>query len=127
MKIGAAILFIIFLTIVGVGVFAMGEMNGHESCLATAINGFSCPTQSIVGEAFFHLNAARALTALLLIAPFLLLIFMVAFRGSTSHGGRTSKSLAVSYRLTAPRFDAKEWQNTSDAEYEGFNLDKLIK
>ena len=90
MKIGAAILFIIFLTIVGVGVFAMGEMNGHESCLATAINGFSCPTQSIVGEAFFHLNAARALTALLLIAPFLLLIFMVALRGSTSNGGRTS-------------------------------------
>ena len=33
----------------------------------------------------------------------------------------------VSYRLTAPRFDSEEWRNTSDAKYEGFNLDKLLK
>lgn len=34
-------------------------------------------------------------------------------------------SLKVSYRLTAPRFDAADWTNYSNASYEGFNLDKL--
>jgi hypothetical protein len=33
--------------------------------------------------------------------------------------------LKVSYRLTAPRFDAAKWTNYSTAGYEGFNLDKL--
>ncbi len=78
MKISAAILILCFLAIVGVGAFFMGgDMAEHESCLATAINGFSCPTESIVGETFFHMNAARALTAFLLIAPFLLFAFFV--------------------------------------------------
>ncbi len=36
-------------------------------------------------------------------------------------------SIEVSYRLTAPRFDSKQWTNYSDSESEGFNLDKLLK
>ena len=91
-----------FLAIVGVGVFFMGgDMAQHESCLATAINGFSCPTESVVGETVFHLNAAHALTALLLVAPFLLLVFFVArakaenalllVRDSNSFRGRISR------------------------------------
>ncbi|HOH85072.1 MAG TPA: hypothetical protein PLS17_00005, partial [bacterium] len=36
-------------------------------------------------------------------------------------------SIEVSYRLTAPRFDQKQWTNYSDSESEGFNLDKLLK
>ena len=36
-------------------------------------------------------------------------------------------SVEVSYRLTAPRFDQKQWTNYSDSESEGFNLDKLLK
>lgn len=36
-------------------------------------------------------------------------------------------SVEVSYRLTAPRFDSKQWTNYSDSESEGFNLDKLLK
>ncbi len=84
-----------FLAIVGVGVFFMGgDMAQHESCLATAINGFSCPTESVVGETVFHLNAAHALTAFLLIAPFL--FFVIAIRGLTSMGGRTSAFLRCS-------------------------------
>ena len=33
----------------------------------------------------------------------------------------------VSYRLTAPRFDWKNWSNYADSTTEGFNLDKLLK
>jgi hypothetical protein len=36
-------------------------------------------------------------------------------------------SVEVSYRLTAPRFDQKDWSNYSNSQYEGFNLDKLLK
>ncbi len=39
---------------------------------------------------------------------------------------KAQRSLVVSYRLTAPRFDFKAWPNASDATHEGFNLDKLI-
>lgn len=102
MKSVAIILAISFLAIAGVGMFFMGGMNGHNSCLATAINGFPCPTESVAGETFFHVNAARALTALLLIAPFLLLAFFMAqaktentlsmFRSPTSVGSRTSRA-----------------------------------
>lgn len=38
-----------------------------------------------------------------------------------------SRSGEVSYRLTAARFDWRNWTNYSDAEHEGFNLDKLLK
>jgi hypothetical protein len=33
----------------------------------------------------------------------------------------------ISYRLTAPRFDWKEWSNYSTSTEEGFNLDKIKK
>ncbi|MCL4404073.1 hypothetical protein M1432_01910 [Patescibacteria group bacterium] len=33
----------------------------------------------------------------------------------------------VSYRLSAPRFDAAQWPNTSTETFEGLNLNKLIK
>jgi len=33
----------------------------------------------------------------------------------------------VSYRLTAPRFDAADWKDLRSEEGEGFNLDKLIR
>jgi len=33
----------------------------------------------------------------------------------------------VSYRLTAPRFDNASWNNYSNSESEGFNLDQLLK
>jgi len=36
-------------------------------------------------------------------------------------------SVEVSYRLTAPRFDQKNWTNYSDSQHEGFNLDKLLQ
>ncbi len=36
-------------------------------------------------------------------------------------------AVEVSYRLTAPRFDQKQWTNYSDSQHEGFNLDKLLK
>ncbi|MEK7479172.1 MAG: hypothetical protein AAB634_01405 [Patescibacteria group bacterium] len=42
-------------------------------------------------------------------------------------GSLSSSKVMVSYRLTAPRFDAEKWSNSSDAEYEGHNLDELIK
>ena len=109
MKLAAIILSLSFLAIVGVGTFFMGNMDGHDSCLATAINGFSCPTESIFGETAFHLNAAHALTALILIAPFLLLAFFIAqaktknalvmFRGSASPRGRTSQVLPQTSQL----------------------------
>lgn len=109
MKLAAIILSLSFLAIVGMGTFFMGNMDGHESCLATAINGFSCPTESVFGETAFHLNAAHALTAFLLIAPLLLLAFFVTqakgentllmFRGSTSTGGRTSQAFAQTSQL----------------------------
>jgi hypothetical protein len=38
-----------------------------------------------------------------------------------------NSKLEVSYRLSAPRFDSAKWPNTSDADVEGMNLDKLIK
>jgi len=33
----------------------------------------------------------------------------------------------VSYRLTAPRFDSNSWNNYSNSDNEGFNLDQLLK
>lgn len=36
-------------------------------------------------------------------------------------------SVEVSYRLTAPRFDSKQWTNYSDSQHSGFNLDELLK
>ena len=36
-------------------------------------------------------------------------------------------NLEISYRLAAPRFDSNRWTNYSDSEFEGFNLDKLLK
>ncbi|MBI2279040.1 MAG: hypothetical protein HYU81_03195 [Candidatus Brennerbacteria bacterium] len=36
-------------------------------------------------------------------------------------------SLEVSYRLTAPRFDWREWTNAAAGAHEGFNLDTLLK
>lgn len=37
------------------------------------------------------------------------------------------KTVEVSYRLTAPRFDSADWSNLSHDDIEGFNLDKLLK
>jgi hypothetical protein len=39
--------------------------------------------------------------------------------------GQANDSLEISYRLTAPRFDAAKWTNYADGTEEGFNLDKL--
>ena len=36
-------------------------------------------------------------------------------------------SVEISYRLTGPRFDQVDWNNYSDSEQDGFNLDKLLK
>lgn len=36
-------------------------------------------------------------------------------------------SVELSYRLTAPRFDYKQWTNYSSSEHDGFNLDKLLQ
>jgi hypothetical protein len=47
-----------------------------------------------------------------------------AVKKLTIHGDGSGE---VSYRLTAPRFDAGAWTNDSDAKDEGFNLDKLLK
>jgi hypothetical protein len=33
----------------------------------------------------------------------------------------------VSYRLTAPRFDYRNWSNYSSSHWEGINLDKYFK
>lgn len=45
--------------------------------------------------------------------------------GAPTDGG-AAKSYEVSYRLTAPRFDAEKWPNTRPADdVEGMNLDKL--
>ncbi len=48
---------------------------------------------------------------------------LVIYGDPISGGDRISQVLSASYRLTAPRFDAEKWGNTSDAEYEGMNLD----
>jgi len=44
-----------------------------------------------------------------------------------SSGHPMSKTLEVSYRLTAPRFDWKGWSNYADSKWEGLNLDKLLQ
>jgi hypothetical protein len=38
-----------------------------------------------------------------------------------------SESLEVSYRLTAPRFDYRDWTNYSNSSFEGLNLDNYLQ
>ncbi|RJQ26066.1 hypothetical protein C4565_07560 [Candidatus Parcubacteria bacterium] len=38
-----------------------------------------------------------------------------------------NSKLEISYRLTAPRFDAKDWTNYSSSDWEGLNLDTYYK
>ncbi|MDO8751999.1 MAG: hypothetical protein Q7J22_00375, partial [Candidatus Wolfebacteria bacterium] len=68
MKTLAPILLVVFIAISILGVFAMGSMNegDHEKCLATAVNGFICPNESIAAKTIFHVNAARALSTTML-------------------------------------------------------------
>jgi len=37
------------------------------------------------------------------------------------------EGVEVSYRLTAPRFDNDSWNNYSNSDNEGFNLDQLLQ
>ena len=44
------------------------------------------------------------------------------------HGASNSAGdYEVSYRLTAPRFDSKDWTNYSSSDWEGLNLDTYYK
>jgi len=46
---------------------------------------------------------------------------------TTYNKGENTNNIEVSYRLTAPRFDSKDWTNYSSSEWEGLNFDTYYK
>ncbi len=77
MKTLAPILLTAFIAISVLGIFAMGNMNegDHGKCLATAVNGFICPNESVAAKTIFHVNAARALSTTMLTLSLSLISF----------------------------------------------------
>ena len=82
MKTLAPILLVAFITISVLGVFVIGSMNemDHGKCLATAVNGFICPNESVATRTIFHVNAARALTTTILALSLISLALFVGFK-----------------------------------------------
>ncbi|MAF80191.1 hypothetical protein CL629_03880 [bacterium] len=86
-----------FISIAVLGGLVIGQMTTHKVCLATLINGFNCSGESAAEQALFHLNAAKAPTTLLLLAPFtfaLLLLFGIVIITKTN----------ISSKYALPRF-----------------------
>lgn len=70
-------------------------------------------TQAFDGETWYEKDA-QAMTVTIYAKP------------NTKHEILNTR-YEVSYHLSAPRFDAAEWPNTSTGDFEGLNLDKLAE
>ena len=66
-----------FISIAVLGGLVIGQMTTHKVCLATLINGFNCSSENTAEQTLFHLNAAKAPTTLLLLAPFAFALIML--------------------------------------------------
>lgn len=82
MRTTTSMLLVAFIAISVLGVFAMGNMSemDHGKCLATSINGFICPNESIAAKIFFHVNAARAISTTILTLSLISLALFAAFK-----------------------------------------------